>query len=87
MMETSSSTVPSVSARTTQVPGVSPYTYQNTTSRAQTVVVSGGTVTLIRLSRDGATFDSIGLISGQYALAPGDRLEVTYAVAPTLAIY
>ena len=68
-------------------PGGSPFTYQNATNFPMMVVVSAGTVTVIEFSRDGTTFDTLGLISGMYRMNPGDRLRVTYAVAPTMAYY
>ena len=58
--------------------------YQNATGFPLDVIVSGGTVTLIELSRDGATWYTIGLIAGLILLSPSDRVRVTYTVAPTM---
>lgn len=65
----------------------SPATIQNTTANRLMVVLSGGTVTTIEFSRDGITFDTVGLLGGQFVLNPGDQLRVTYVVAPTGACY
>lgn len=74
-------------ARTTSTPAGSPHTYTNSSARRQNVIVSGGTVTTIEFSRDGATFDIVGLLAGVHVLNPGDQLRITYAVAPAVAIY
>lgn len=65
----------------------SPFTYTNSTLFPMQVLVSVGTVTLIEFTRDGVTFDSAGVIAGVFRLNPGDRLRVTYAVAPTMIAY
>lgn len=65
----------------------SPTTLQNTTANRLMVIVSVGTVTSIEFSRDGSTFDLIGLLSGQFILNPGDYLRITYVVAPTVSYY
>jgi hypothetical protein len=66
----------------------SPYTYQNTTSKTQQVVVNGGTVSQVAVSRDNTTFDDTGQVKGLFLLGPGDWLKVTYSVAPTtFAVY
>lgn len=65
----------------------SPFTYTNTSSRAQLVNVMGGTVTIIEYARNGFSFDVLGLLSGQYTLMPGDKLRVSYLVAPTMTSY
>jgi hypothetical protein len=63
-------------------PGASPYVYS--APRRGSLIVSGGTVSLIRFSRDGSTFYNTGATAGMFALSAADRLEVTYTVAPTL---
>lgn len=67
-------------------PGASPYTYQNASSYAASVVVQGGTVTKVEFSRDGTTFFDIGVLAGMIALSAYDSLRVTYAVAPTMTL-
>lgn len=73
--------------RSTVTASGSPFVYQNASPRREKVIVSGGTVTQIELSRDGAVFDSIGTLSGHCILNPKDTLRVTYLLAPTIAIY
>lgn len=68
------------------VVGASAFTYQNTLAQPVTVLVSGGTVTTIEISRDGSTFFLVGLLAGQFRLSPNDKLRVTYAVAPTMTM-
>src|SRR5260221_8223336 len=65
----------------------SPTTIQNTTANRLMVVLASGTVTTIEFSRDGVTFDAVGLLGGQFILNPGDSLRVTYVVAPTGSCY
>jgi len=66
--------------------GASPYTYQNTNTYPADVIVSGGTVSAIAFSRDNATFYTVGLTSGIFALSQYDFLRVTYTVAPTMTL-
>lgn len=54
----------------------------NTSSRAISVDVSGGTVTVIKV--DGAT---TGFTAGTFRLRHGQTIAVTYSVAPTLGWY
>lgn len=65
----------------------SPHTYQNLSPQRQEVVISGGTVLAIDLSRDGAAFDPIGTLAAHCVLNPNDRIRVTYLIAPTIAVY
>ncbi len=65
-------------------PGASPYVYRNLDSYTQTVVVSGGTVSVIALSQDGTTYYTTGQTAGAYLLEAGQYLRVTYTVAPTM---
>lgn len=60
----------------------SPMVY-TATARGQ-AIVSGGTVTVIALSRDGTTFYTTGLIAGVFPLSSGDKLRITYTVVPTV---
>jgi hypothetical protein len=66
--------------------GASPYTYQNTNTYPADVIVSGGTVSAIAFSRDNATFYTVGLTGGIFALSQYDFLRVTYTVAPTMTL-
>jgi len=62
--------------------GGSPFTFLN--PYPGNVVVSGGTVTTIEVSRDGIEFFNTGIITGQVFLCPGDMVRVTFVVAPTM---
>ena len=62
----------------------SPFTYQNTTAFNGDVIISGGTVSNIEFTRDDTTFYTVGFIKGVLRLSPGDRVLVTYTVAPTM---
>ena len=65
-------------------PGASPYVYQNDTDYDQDIIVSGGTVSAITFSRDGAAYYATGIITGMFRLSPLDYLKTTYTVAPTM---
>lgn len=71
-------------ARQTPAVGASPFTWQNTGNGPAIVVVSGGTVTIISISRDGSTYDVSGLIAGTFVVNARDSIRITYAVAPTV---
>jgi hypothetical protein len=64
--------------------GTSPWVYQATQGYRETLVVSGGTVSLIEFSRDGATWFGLGETAGMFVLDPGDRLRITHSAAPTV---
>lgn len=68
----------------TVAPGASPYTY--TAVDAGTLVVQGGTVSLVELGRKG-TFVTTGLTTAVLSLSRGDQVRVTYAVAPALTFF
>lgn len=69
---------------TTLVAGASPWTYQNTGSYSMGFVISGGTVSVVEYSRDGASFFVIATSTFQTVeLAPGDTVRVTYSVLPS----
>lgn len=54
-----------------------------TADRFGQFILSGGTVTLIRLSRDGgANYTDLQFIAGTVLLQQGDIVEVTYTVLP-----
>lgn len=54
----------------------------NTSGRAVSVDISGGTVTVVKV--DGAT---TGFTAGTFRLRPGQTIAITYSVAPTVAWY
>ena len=74
-------------SRLALVPAASPFDLINTGYKPLRHQISGGTVSAITYSRDGSTFDSVGQTSGQFDVNPGDRLRITYTVAPTVIQY
>ena len=63
----------------------SPFVYKYNGANAASLIVSGGTVSAIALSRDlGTTYYSLGQTSGMFQISPGDWIQVTYTVAPTM---
>jgi len=62
--------------------GASPYTY--VAGVKGSLIVSGGTVSALAFSRDGATFYSTGQTSGMFPLNARDSLRITYTVLPTV---
>jgi hypothetical protein len=62
--------------------GASPFTYSAPVKGS--VIVSGGTVSLIEFSRNGTTFYTTGQTAGMFTLNASDRLRVTWAVLPTI---
>lgn len=62
--------------------GASPFTFQD--PFPGNVVISGGTVSAIEVSRDGTNFLNAGVIGGTFFLCAGDDIRVTYAVTPTM---
>ena len=62
-------------------PGASPYAY--TALANGSVIVSGGTVTVVEYGR-AASFYLVGLIAGTFRVLAGDKIRVTYAIAPTM---
>jgi hypothetical protein len=64
------------------IAGASPYTYS--ASRKGSLIVTGGAVSLIEFSRDGAAYYNVGQTSGMFALNASDVLRITHAGAPTL---
>jgi hypothetical protein len=64
--------------------GASPWIYQATQGYREHVIVSGGTVSLIEFSRDGATWLGLGETAGMFVVDPGDQLRITHTAAPTV---
>lgn len=60
--------------------GASPAVY--TATQGGSIIVSGGTVSLIEFSRDEVTWVTTGLTAGMFHLSDGDSLRVTYSVKP-----
>lgn len=65
-------------------PGASPYSHINTGYEPIRIIVSGGSVSDISYSENGSTFMSFGETSGVFSINPGDRVRITYTVAPTI---
>lgn len=63
-------------------PSASPFTYSATVKGS--LIVSGGTVSLIQFTRNGTAFYNTGQTSGMFTLNAADSLVITYAVAPTI---
>ncbi len=75
-------------ARNTITVTASPFTFTNNTTFDTVVAITGGTVSAIDLSADGATFDTVGAATGlSLSLRQGMRVRVTYSVLPTMTYY
>jgi len=73
--------------RRTIAAGASPWTYTNTSTLPERVVVNNGTVSAIKCMCDGSTLDSLGLTAGWFLLNPGESIEITWAILqPTLVV-
>lgn len=66
--------------------GPSPFTYTNNTGYTADIIVSGGGVSLLEFSRNGATFFSTGSFYGMFTLSPYDQLRVTYQTPPLMTL-
>ena len=64
-------------------PGASPFTY--TAPFSGQVAVTGGTVSVISLIRQGTTV-ATGLTVGLFPVSRLDQVQITYAVAPTMTL-
>jgi hypothetical protein len=62
----------------------SPFVY--TAPRKGYVIVSGGTITNIQISRSG-TYYSMGASANSYPVAANDMLKVTYTGIPTMVFF
>lgn len=62
-------------------PGASPYTY--TAPGNGSLSIRGGTVSLATYARAGVSI-TLGLNAGIVPVATGDKVTITYAVAPTI---
>ena len=67
------------SAGVAVVPSGSPFTW--TATAAGMLIVSGGTVSLVEVGR-GAAFYAAGLVGGLIPVSVGDKVRMTYVVAP-----
>lgn len=65
------------------IPGASPWIYVNASAGAQIVVLLGGTI--IETDMDVGLGFVLTLLSN-FTLFPGQRIQVTYLVAPTVMV-
>jgi len=63
-------------------PTVSPFTFVAPIKGS--LIVQGGTVSLIQFSRNGTNNYTTGQTQGMFALSAGDSLIINYSVAPSL---
>lgn len=63
-------------------PASSPYTYK--AAQGGTLIIQGGTVSMVSFSRDGVTNFNAGQMQGMFPLSQGDVLIITYSAAPNL---
>lgn len=67
--------------------GGSPSTYQFNNGGTASILINGGTVSLIEWSRDGTTFYKVGTATdSMYTVSSGDYIRVTYTVIPTVKV-
>jgi hypothetical protein len=63
--------------------GTSPYIYVSAVGGS--LIVSGGTTTLLEYSRDDQNFYVLGVTSGMFPMSLGDNIRITYSGAlPTV---
>lgn len=65
-------------------PTASPFTWQNVTGRSLMLVITGGVVTTISISRDGTVFIPVGILTGMFQMSSNDYIRIVYVTAPTL---
>lgn len=63
--------------------GASPYTYQALADGA--VIINGGTVSAVQVSRDGLTYYTV--TSNMVPVSRLDSVQITYSVAPTAVFF
>lgn len=63
-------------------PASSPYTYK--AAQGGTLIIQGGTVSMVSFSRDGVTNFNTGQTQGMFPISQGDLLIITYSAAPHL---
>jgi hypothetical protein len=67
----------------------SPFTYTNGTGGELSVLITGGTVSLLEFIRAsvGETINYDGTTGIMLTLSPADAVEVTYTAAPAMLVY
>lgn len=76
----------SVPNRLTPAVGASPFTYTNDTGNDLALSVTGGTVSLLSISRPGFSGTSTGFIAGTVIISPKESLVITHTGAPSLVV-
>lgn len=77
--------VPQAQPAQVLTPGASPWVY--TALQDGWLILSGGTVSAITLSRDGTTFYATGWTTGVFPMSRLDQTKVTYTGAPTATYF
>ena len=70
------------SAQVAVTPGASPFAY--TAATYGNLVIQGGTVSAITLTRPGGAAVTLGVTAGMFPVQANDVVTVTYSVAPTM---
>jgi len=70
------------SAQVTVSVGASPFAY--TVSTYGNLVINGGTVSSVTITRPGGAAVTLGVVAGMFAVQAGDVVTITYTVAPTV---
>lgn len=65
--------------------GASPFTYTNTTSGLQEVLLNGGSISTLQIVRNG-TAQPMALGIGACLLGPSDSVTCLYLTAPTMLV-
>lgn len=68
--------------------GTSPFVYQNVyiDERSADIIVQGGTVSKIEISKDNSTYFDTGVTAGVIGRPWQHYIRVTYTVAPTMTV-
>lgn len=65
--------------------GASPFVYK--ASQKGALVISGGALRRVEITRDGTTFYSTGAFRGMFPLSTNDSIRVTFTTAPVLTYF
>lgn len=67
--------------------GESPHIWRNDNPANAVVIISGGAVTSVSLSRDGNVWVSTGTLAGGFVLAPEDQIRIGFIEPPTVTVF
>lgn len=67
------------------VVGASPFTFKALQKAA--LIVTGGTVSALQITRDGMAFYNTGSVSGMFPLSTNDSIVVTFSTAPIITFF